>query len=166
VEVIALAEAGKWEQAQQTGREFIAKDVADDPVQHAIAAWVAVADVWVGGQEDLREAEQLSQRGLEFILRQAAESAATVAAFKCVRACVLLARCQDDAAAKLLDEAHAGAQETSKKAAAHMWMEIYRRRGDSAREAEWSKVAAELDPEHTFDMRLDRYATGLSPRET
>jgi hypothetical protein len=149
-ELQAFADQAQWPEVQRVGREYLRTQEAKHPqAWSSIAAWVAVADVWMDQEGDLQEADALSRRCREI--------APPEPAIMIVRACVLMAQAREaDAEILLRDGWNAPLQGAAKAAAAHLWAELYRRRGDAACESEWARIAVELDPRMAYQMPWKR----------
>jgi hypothetical protein len=145
----ALADQGRWEEVWAEGHAFLFEGGVLESV--AVGGWVAVADVWMGGKQNLAEAEELSRIALT-PRRPGASSRLNDGPAKAVRACVLLAHGKTEEAEQMLKEA-GRLSGPAEKAAAWMWAEICRRKGDAQGEARWPEEARRLDPAGAYAMR-------------
>ena len=161
-ELVGLAEQGRWADVQHIGRLRLQMAHWHPVAMVEIGAWVAVADVWAGGPNDLREADEISKKGIEMMHTNLfVEAGAGGAALKTVRACVLLGLGRDAEAERWLKEAWEGKIEgAAKKAAPWLWAELFRRRGDAVQEAQWMKTGEELDPGRAYAIKWPRLVIG------
>ena len=155
--LISLADEGKWNEVQAIARASLRQQPPPPPsILFVIHAWLAVADVWVGGEDDLKEADTLSQS----CMQSSPGEPATLA----VRACVLMAHHRDDEAEKLLTlAAKQNLNPYAEKAAAHLWTELHRRRNNLDQMHHWQTIAQKLDPTAAYKMFRDPTPTPAPP---
>jgi len=144
--LIFLGNQGKWDEVQQISRAMLRQQPPQAPsTLFVVHAWLAVADIWVGGEEDLTEADTISQRCMA--------TAPADSAILTVRACVLLALHRDTEAEKLLTLAQfATPGPHAEKAAAHLWTELHRRRNNLPEMQRWQSIAQKLDPTAAYKL--------------
>ena len=150
----SLGDQGKWAEVQSAARALL-KNVNSPHVATAYAAWLAVADVWMNGEENLGEADTLSLSCIQI--------SPTDPAILTVRACVLLARHREDEAEKLLSRCRYTALHIyAEKAAAHLWTELHRRRNNTDQMHHWQSIAQKLDPTAAYKMFRDPATTPIA----
>jgi len=129
----------KWADVRTKSMEWHSS--CDDPSQRAVlSAWSAMATIHVGGSLD--EADALCNQSMSMIPWDPA--------VETVRAFVSLAQGRDAQAEDFLKQAGTPPNWAAKTAAAHIWAELYRRKGNIKRQRKWESRALSLDPAGAF----------------
>jgi tetratricopeptide (TPR) repeat protein len=140
IELQVLAAENNWSEVYIKTKERLST-TAPPLEREALAAWAAVAIVYVG--KDIAEAETLC--------REAMSVTPWEPAAQTVRALVSLAQGKHDEAEVFLERARGAEFEwATEAAAAHIWAEIYRFKRDGLRQRRWQNRANAMDPAGAF----------------